>query len=119
MRSAEKVNDLNIKIEDNAKNTHEIFKGSSLENKSLPRLNSQKSFSLLNAEAKNSELDSSNNNNISGNYYDSTLKNLKNNTIDRVVTKKSDIKNKMFRNIEKNLSWKENKNQNLISKIKK
>ena len=120
MRSAEKINDLNIKIEDNAKNTHEILRGSSLENKSLPRLNSQKSFSLLNAEAKNSELDSSNNNNnLSGNYYDSSLKNLKNNTIDKIVTKKSDIKNKIFRSIEKNLSFKENKNQSLISKLKK
>ena len=119
MRSAEKINDLNIKIEDNAKSTHEIFKGSSLESKSLPRLNSQKSFSLLNAEAKNSELDSSNNNNISGHYYDSNLRNLKNNTIDKIVTKKSNIKNKILRSIEKNLSWRENKNQNEINKFKK
>ena len=119
MRSAEKIpNDLNIKIEDNAKNSNEIINGSLLDGKSLPRLNSQKSFSLINVEAKNNEFDSSNNN-ISRHHFDSSLKNLKNNTIDKLMTKKSDIKNKIFRSIEKNLSWKQGKNQSLITKLKK
>ena len=120
MRSAEKINnDLNIKIDDNAKSNNEIINGSALENKSLPRLNSQKSFCLLNAEVKSSELDSSNINNISGHYYESNLKNLKQNTIDKLMTKKPDIKNKIFRNIQKNLSWREGKNQSVVTKLKK
>ena len=120
MRSAEKINnDLNIKIDDNAKSNNEIINGSALENKSLPRLNSQKSFCLLNAEVKSSELDSSNINNISGLYYESNLKNLKQNTIDKLMTKKPDIKNKIFRNIQKNLSWREGKNQSVVTKLKK
>ena len=120
MRSAEKINnDLNIKIDDNAKSNNEILNGSALENKSLPRLNSQKSFCLLNAEVKSSELDSSNINNISGHYYESNLKNLKQNTIDKLMTKKPDIKNKIFRNIQKNLSWREGKNQSVVTKLKK
>ena len=120
MRSAEKINnDLNIKIDDNAKSNNEILNGSALENKSLPRLNSQKSFCLLNAEVKSSELDSSNINNISGLYYESNLKNLKQNTIDKLMTKKPDIKNKIFRNIQKNLSWREGKNQSVVTKLKK
>ena len=120
MRSAEKINnDLNIKIDDNAKSNNEIINGSALENKSLPRLNSQKSFCLLNAEVKSSELDSSNINNISGHYYESNLKNLKQNTIDKLMTKKPDIKNKIFRNIQKNLSWREGKNQSVVKKLKK
>ena len=120
MRSAEKINnDLNIKIDDNAKSNNEIINGSALENKSLPRLNSQKSFCLLNAEVKSSELDSSNINNISGHYYESNLKNLKQNTIDKLITKKPDIKNKIFRNIQKNLSWREGKNQSVVTKLKK
>ena len=120
MRSAEKINnDLNIKIDDNAKSNNEILNGSALENKSLPRLNSQKSFWLLNAEVKSSELDSSNINNISGLYYESNLKNLKQNTIDKLMTKKPDIKNKIFRNIQKNLSWREGKNQSVVTKLKK
>ena len=120
MRSAEKINnDLNIKIDDNAKSNNEILNGSALENKSLPRLNSQKSFCLLNAEVKSSELDSSNINNISGHYYESNLKNLKQNTIDKLMAKKPDIKNKIFRNIQKNLSWREGKNQSVVTKLKK
>ena len=120
MRSAEKINnDLNIKIDDNAKSNNEILNGSALENKSLPRLNSQKSFCLLNAEVKSSELDSSNINNISGHYYESNLKNLKQNTIDKLIAKKPDIKNKIFRNIQKNLSWREGKNQSVVTKLKK
>ena len=120
MRSAEKINnDLNIKIDDNAKSNNEIINGSALENKSLPRLNSQKSFCLLNAEVKSSELDSSNINNISGHYYESNLKNLKQNTIDKLMAKKPDIKNKIFRNIQKNLSWREGKNQSVVTKLKK
>ena len=120
MRSAEKINnDLNIKIDDNAKSNNEIINGSALENKSLPRLNSQKSFCLLNAEVKSSELDSSNINNISGHYYESNLKNLKQNTIDKLMTKKPDIKNKIFRNIQNNLSWREGKNQSVVTKLKK
>lgn len=120
MRSAEKINnDLNIKIDDNAKSNNEIINGSALENKSLPKLNSQKSFCLLNAEVKSSELDSSNINNISGHYYESNLKNLKQNTIDKLMTKKPDIKNKIFRNIQKNLSWREGKNQSVVTKLKK
>ena len=120
MRSAEKINnDLNIKIDDNAKNNNEIINGSALENKSLPRLNSQKSFCLLNAEVKSSELDSSNINNISGHYYESNLKNLKQNTIDKLIAKKPDIKNKIFRNIQNNLSWREGKNQSVVTKLKK
>lgn len=120
MRSAEKINnDLNIKIDDNAKSNNEIINGSALENKSLPRLNSQKSFCLLNAEVKSSELDSSNINNISGHYYESNLKNLKQNTIDKLIAKKPDIKNKIFRNIQKNLSWREGKNQSVVTKLKK
>ena len=120
MRSAEKINnDLNIKIDDNSKSNNEIINGSALENKSLPRLNSQKSFCLLNAEVKSSELDSSNINNISGHYYESNLKNLKQNTIDKLMTKKPDIKNKIFRNIQKNLSWREGKNQSVVTKLKK
>lgn len=120
MRSAEKINnDLNIKIDDNAKTNNEIINGSALENKSLPRLNSQKSFCLLNAEVKSSELDSSNINNISGHYYESNLKNLKQNTIDKLMAKKPDIKNKIFRNIQKNLSWREGKNQSVVTKLKK
>ena len=120
MRSAEKINnDLNIKIDDNAKSNNEIINGSALENKSLPRLNSQKSFCLLNAEVKSSELDSSNINNISGHYYESNLKNLKQNTIDKLMAKKPDIKNKIFRNIQKNLSWREGKNQIVVTKLKK
>ena len=120
MRSAEKINnDINIKIDDNAKSNNEIINGSALENKSLPRLNSQKSFCLLNAEVKSSELDSSNINNISGLYYESNLKNLKQNTIDKLMTKKPDIKNKIFRNIQKNLSWREGKNQSVVTKLKK
>ena len=120
MRSAEKINnDLNIKIDDNAKSNNEIINGSALENKSLPRLNSQKSFCLLNAEVKSSELDSSNINNISGHYYESNLKNLKQNTIDKLMTKKPEIKNKIFRNIQKNLSWREGKNQSVVTKLKK
>ena len=120
MRSAEKINnDLNIKIDDNAKSNNEIINGSALENKSLPRLNSQKSFCLLNAEVKSSELDSSNINNISGHYHESNLKNLKQNTIDKLMTKKPDIKNKIFRNIQKNLSWREGKNQSVVTKLKK
>lgn len=120
MRSAEKINnDLNIKIDDNAKSNREIINGSALENKSLPRLNSQKSFCLLNAEVKSSELNSSNINNISGHYYESNLKNLKQNTIDKLMTKKPDIKNKIFRNIQKNLSWREGKNQSVVTKLKK
>jgi len=120
MRSAEKINnDLNIKIDDNAKSNNEIINGSALENKSLPRLNSQKSFCLLNAEVKSSELDSSNINNISGHYYESNLKNLKQNTIDKLIAKKPDIKNKIFRNIQNNLSWREGKNQSVVTKLKK
>ena len=120
MRSAEKINnDLNIKIDDNAKSNNEILNGSALENKSLPRLNSQKSFCLLNAEVKSSELDSSNINNISGHYYESNLKNLKQNTIDKLIAKKPDIKNKIFRNIQNNLSWREGKNQSVVTKLKK
>ena len=120
MRSAEKINnDLNIKIDDNAKSNNEIINGSALENKSLPKLNSQKSFCLLNAEVKSSELDSSNINNISGHYHESNLKNLKQNTIDKLMTKKPDIKNKIFRNIQKNLSWREGKNQSVVTKLKK
>ena len=120
MRSAEKINnDLNIKIDDNAKSNNEIINGSALENKSLPRLNSQKSFCLLNAEVKSSELDSSNINNISGHYYESNLKNLKQNTIDKLMAKKPDIKNKIFRNIQNNLSWREGKNQSVVTKLKK
>ena len=120
MRSAEKINnDLNIKIDDNAKSNNEIINGSALENKSLPRLNSQKSFCLLNAEVKSSELDSSNINNISGHYYESNMKNLKQNTIDKLMAKKPDIKNKIFRNIQKNLSWREGKNQSVVKKLKK
>ena len=120
MRSAEKINnDLNIKIDDNAKSNNEIINGSALENKSLPRLNSQKSFCLLNAEVKSSELDSSNINNISGHYYESNMKNLKQNTIDKLMAKKPDIKNKIFRNIQKNLSWREGKNQSVVTKLKK
>ena len=120
MRSAEKINnDLNIKIDDNAKSNNEIINGSALENKSLPRLNSQRSFCLLNAEVKSSELDSSNINNISGHYHESNLKNLKQNTIDKLMTKKPDIKNKIFRNIQKNLSWREGKNQSVVTKLKK
>ena len=120
MRSAEKINnDLNIKIDDNAKSNNEIINGSALENKSLPRLNSQKSFCLLNAEVKSSELDSSNINNISGHYYESNLKNLKQNTLDKLMAKKPDIKNKIFRNIQKNLSWREGKNQSVVTKLKK
>ncbi len=120
MRSAEKINnDLNIKIDDNAKSNREIINGSALENKSLPRLNSQKSFCLLNAEVKSSELDSSNINNISGHYYESNMKNLKQNTIDKLMAKKPDIKNKIFRNIQKNLSWREGKNQSVVTKLKK
>ena len=120
MRSAEKINnDLNIKIDDNAKSNNEILNGSALENKSLPRLNSQKSFCLLNAEVKSSELDSSNINNISGHYYESNMKNLKQNTIDKLIAKKPDIKNKIFRNIQNNLSWREGKNQSVVTKLKK
>ena len=120
MRSAEKINnDLNIKIDDNSKSNNEIINGSALENKSLPRLNSQKSFCLLNAEVKSSELDSSNINNISGHYYESNMKNLKQNTIDKLMAKKPDIKNKIFRNIQKNLSWREGKNQSVVTKLKK
>ena len=113
MKSAEKINDdITIRADENNFNNFndkEFHNRSCVDNKQLPRLNSQKSFSLLNGEAKNNELDSSNNN-ISSHYNfneNNNFRTLKNNSIDRVVNMKSDIKSKMFKKIEKSSPWKD------------
>ena len=125
MKSAEKINDdITIRADENNFNNFnekEFHNRSCVDNKQLPRLNSQKSFSLLNGEAKSNELDSSNNN-ISSHYNfneNNNFRTLKNNSIDRVVNMKSDIKSKMFRKIEKSSPWKDNNNQAIFTKLKK
>ena len=125
MKSAEKINDdISMKVDENNYNNFiekEFQNRSCIDNKQLPRLNSQKSFSLLNGDAKNNELDSSNNN-ISSHYNfneNNNFRTLKNNSIDRVINMKSDIKSKMFRKIEKNSPWKDNNNQAIFTKLKK
>ncbi len=125
MKSAEKINDdITIRADENNFNNFnekEFHNRSCVDNKQLPRLNSQKSFSLLNGEAKNNELDSSNNN-ISSHYNfneNNNFRTLKNNSIDRVVNMKSDIKSKMFKKIEKSSPWKDYNNQAIFTKLKK
>ena len=125
MKSAEKINDdITIRADENNFNNFndkDFHNRSCLDNKQLPRLNSQKSFSLLNGEAKNNELDSSNNN-ISSHYNfneNNNFRTLKNNSIDRVVNMKSDIKSKMFKKIEKSSPWKDYNNQTIFTKLKK
>ena len=125
MKSAEKINDdITIRADENNFNNFndkEFHNRSCVDNKQLPRLNSQKSFSLLNGEAKNNELDSSNNN-ISSHYNfneNNNFRTLKNNSIDRVVNMKSDIKSKMFKKIEKSSPWKDYNNQTIFTKLKK
>ena len=125
MKSAEKINDdITIRADENNFNNFnekEFHNRSCVDNKQLPRLNSQKSFSLLNAEAKSNELDSSNNN-ISSHYNfneNNNFRTLKNNSIDRVVNMKSDIKSKMFKKIEKSSPWKDYNNQAIFTKLKK
>lgn len=120
MKSAEKINDdLSMKVDDNNNNdiTHDK---SYLDNKSLPRLNSQKSFTIFNGETKNNELDTTNNN-ISGHYNENIniFKTLRNNSIDNLVNRKSDIKHKLFRKIEKNMDSRGNNNQIILNKLKK
>ena len=125
MKSAEKINDdITIRADENNFNNFndkDFHNRSCVDNKQLPRLNSQKSFSLLNGEAKNNELDSSNNN-ISSHYNfneNNNFRTLKNNSIDRVVNMKSDIKSKMFKKIEKSSPWKDYNNQTIFTKLKK
>ena len=125
MKSAEKINDdITIRADENNFNNFnekEFHNRSCVDNKQLPRLNSQKSFSLLNGEAKSNELDSSNNN-ISSHYNfneNNNFRTLKNNSIDRVVNMKSDIKSKMFKKIEKSSPWKDYNNQTIFTKLKK
>ena len=118
MKSAEKISDdVSMKMDENVYN-NEINNKSMIENKSLPRLNSQKSLSILNAEAKSNDLDSSNFN-ISGHCNDNSFKTLKNNSIDKMVSNKPDIKKNIFKSIEKNMSWKDNKNPGRLYKIEK
>ena len=122
MKNAEKISDeVSIKVDENNNNINEKEKHnrSCLENKSLPRLNSQKSFNILNVESKNNYLDTSNNN-ISVHYNnDNNLKTLKNNSIDKIINMKSDIKRKIFKKIEKNSPWNNNRNQISFTKLKK
>ena len=125
MKSAEKINDdITIKVDDNNNNNYilnekEIHNRSSIENKSLPRLNSQKSFSILNGEAKNNDLDSSNYN-ISGQFNnENNNRTIRNNSIDKIYNNQSDVKNKMFKKIEKMSPWKNNSNQIVYTKLKK
>jgi hypothetical protein len=125
MKSAEKINDdITLRADENNFNNFndkDFHNRSCVDNKQLPRLNSQKSFSLLNGEAKNNELDSSNNN-ISSHYNfneNNNFRTLKNNSIDRVVNMKSDIKSKMFKKIEKSSPWKDYNNQTIFTKLKK
>ena len=125
MKSAEKINDdITIRADENNFNNFndkDFHNRSCVDNKQLPRLNSQKSFSLLNGEAKSNELDSSNNN-ISSHYNfneNNNFRTLKNNSIDRVVNMKSDIKSKMFKKIEKSSPWKDYNNQTIFTKLKK
>ena len=124
MKSAEKINDdFGTKIDDNINynfNEKENHNRSSIENnKSLPRLNSQKSFSIINAETKNNDLDTSNIN-ISAHYNnESTMKNIKNNSIDKILSDNHDLKNKIFKKIERISPWKNSKNQIVYTKMKK
>ena len=91
---------------------------SSIDNKSLPRLNSQKNFSLLNAEAKNNDLDTSNNNSSRQNNLEKSIKSIKNNSFERIINFKEDIKSKVFRRIDKE-NDKGNKNRIVYTKLKK
>ena len=85
----------------------------------MPRLNSQKSFSILNGEAKNNDLDSSNYN-ISGQFNnENNNRTIRNNSIDKIYNNQSDVKNKMFKKIEKMSPWKNNSNQIVYTKLKK
>ena len=118
MKSAEKINDDTIlKVEDIPYN-NEVHNKSSIDNKSLPRLNSQKSFSLLNAEAKNNDLDTSNNNSSRQNNLEKSIKSIKNNSFERIINLKEDIKSKVFRRIDKE-NDKGNKNRIVYTKLKK
>ena len=118
MKTAEKINnDISMKVDENNIN-NEINNKSTIENKSLPRLNSQKSLSILNAEAKSNDLDSSNFN-ISGHINDNSFKTLKNNSIDKMVGNKPEIKKNIFKSIERNMSWKDNKIPGRLHKIEK
>ena len=118
MKSAEKINDdMILKVEDIPYN-NEVHNKSSIDNKSLPRLNSQKSFSLLNAEAKNNDLDTSNNNSSRQNNLEKSIKSIKNNSFERIINLKEDIKSKVFRRIDKE-NDKGNKNRIVCTKLKK
>ena len=118
MKSAEKISDdISMKIDENNYNNENNNK-SMIENKSLPRINSQKSFSIINAEAKSNDLDSSNLN-ISGHINENNFKTLKTNSIDRLLNNKLNFKNKIFKSIEKNTSLKDNKNQVIYTKLMK
>lgn len=119
MKSAEKINDDMILKEEDAPNNHDFHNRSYLDNKSLPRLNSQKSFSILNNETKNNNLDSINNNSSRHNNIDKSIKSIKNHSPEKINNLKEDIKNKMFRKIDKDITWKGDKNKVIYTKLKK
>lgn len=125
MKSAEKISDDSYnKIDENVNynfNEKDNRNKNINDNKPLPRLISQKSFSILNAEAKsNNDLDTSNNN-ISAHYInDNSFRTVKNNSIDKLLNDKSDIKNKIFKKMERTSPWKNNTStQPIYTKVKK
>ena len=124
MKSAEKISDEinidNIYYYNSDKDIDkENLNKSCIERKSLPRLNSQKSFSLINNDAKNNNLDSSNvTNNISAHFNNYNENLLKNETLDKIFNAKLNHGNKINKQKEKISPNKVNKSQIVTSKLK-
>ena len=124
MKSAEKISDEinidNIYYNSDKDIDKENLNKSCIEHKSLPRLNSQKSFSLINNDAKNNNLDSSNvTNNISAHFNNYNENLLKNETLDKIFNIKLNYRNKINKKMEKISPYKNNTNQTILSKLKK
>ena len=121
MKSAEKISD-EINIENiyyNYEKDKENFNKSCVAIKSLPRINSQKNFSIINNEAKNNNLDSSNITNNISIYYNNNNENiLKNETLDKIFNAKLNHGNKINKQKEKISPNKVNKSQIVTSKLK-